>query len=68
MAPLPCGLVFQPFQLVLPDLVTGDVSLVGELHEPFQGLVVIAVELGGIKALGVLLCERVESSVFLRSR
>ncbi len=57
---LSCCLVLQPFQLVLPDLVAGDVGLVGALHDPFQGLVVVAVELGGIEALGALLDERVE--------
>jgi hypothetical protein len=43
-----CGLALQPFELVLPDLVAGDVSLVGTLHDPFQGLVVITVYLGRI--------------------
>ena len=57
---LSCRLVLQPFQLVLPDLVAGDVGLVGALHDLFQGIVVVAVELGGIEALGALLDERVE--------
>ena len=55
-----CGLAFQPFELVLPDFVAGDIGLVGALHDPFQRLVVVAVELGGIEALGPLLDQGVE--------
>ena len=45
---------------MLPNLVAGDVGLVGALHDPFQSLVVVAVEQGVIKALGSLFDERVE--------
>ena len=54
------GLALQPFELVLPDLVAGDVGLVGALHDPLQRLVVVAVELRWIEALGPLLDQGVE--------
>ena len=54
------GLALQPFELVLPDLVAGDVGLVGALHDPPERLVVVAVELRGIEALGPLLDQGVE--------
>ncbi|GIW56388.1 MAG: hypothetical protein KatS3mg082_2792 [Nitrospiraceae bacterium] len=57
---LSCRLALQPFQLVLPYPVAGDISVIGALHDPFQGLVVVAIELGGIEALGALLDARVE--------
>ena len=54
------GLALQPFELVLPDLVAGHIGLVRALHDPFQGLVVVAVELRGVEALGPLFDQRVE--------
>ena len=54
------GLALQPFEFVLPDFVAGDVGLVGALHDPFQGLVVVTVELRGIETFGPLLDQGVE--------
>ena len=49
-----------PFELVLPDPVAGDVGLVGALHHPPQGVVVVAVQPRRIEALGPLLDQGVE--------
>ncbi len=54
------GLALQPLQLVFPDLVTGDVGPVRTLHDPFQGLVVITIELRSIQALCPFFDQRVE--------
>jgi hypothetical protein len=45
---------------VLPDLVAGDVGLVGALHDPFQGLVIVTVELCVIESHGAILDEGIE--------
>ena len=45
---------------MLPDLVAGNVSLVGTLHDPFQGFIVVAVELGEFEAFGALFDQGVE--------
>ena len=39
------GFALQPFELVLPNLVACDIGLVSALHDPTQGLVVVAVKL-----------------------
>ena len=65
---LPRGLVLQPFEFVLPDLVARDVGLVGALHDPLQGLVVVAVELRGSRLSARFSIRASKSSVFLRSR
>ena len=49
-----------PFELVLPDPVAGHVGLVGALHHPPQGVVVVAVQPRRIQALGPLLDQGVE--------
>ena len=54
------GLAIQPFDLVLPDLVAGHIGLIRAFHDPSKRLVVVAVELRGIEALGPLLDQRVE--------
>ena len=57
---LACGPARAPFDLVLPDPVAGDVGLVGALHHPPQGIVVVAVQLRRVEALGPLLDQGVE--------
>ena len=35
----------QPFEFVLPNFITSDIGLVGALHDPLQGFIVVTVKL-----------------------
>ena len=53
-------LTFQPFQFVLPNFVAGSIGLIGTLHDPSQGFVVVAVELGCIETFSPLFDQSIE--------
>src|SRR5262249_34259729 len=53
------SLAFEPFEFMLPDPIPSHVRLIGALHDPFQGFVVIPVQLGCIETLRPLFDERI---------
>ena len=55
----PRRLSVRPNQLVFPNLVAGDVSMVGALHDPAERVVVVAVQLGGVQSFGASLDQGV---------
>ena len=57
---LACRLPRTPFDLVLPDAITGDVGLVDALHHAAQGSVVVAVQTGRVETVGALLDQGIE--------
>ena len=49
--------MLRPLQFMLPDLVTGDIGLVGTFHDPLQRFVIVAIELGFIETFSPFLDE-----------
>ena len=57
---LACCLARAPLEFVFPDAIAGDVGLVGALHHPSQGVVVVAVQPCPIEASGAFFDQGVE--------
>src|SRR4030066_2274624 len=58
--------MLDPFQLVMPNLITSYIGLIGALHCPFEGFKVVSVKLRVTKAFCSFFNERIVVIYFLK--